>query len=337
MFHFSLTSAFVVLGIGFLFLGFGAEFLVKGAAALAKRLGVSTLLIGLTIIAMGTSLPEMVTAIIAALHGSPNIAVGSSVGSNIVNITLLLGITAVLMPLTVHPKMFKQDMPILVLVMVVVGMFLWDGYMSRADGVLLLMAAVAYVLMLVWQSRDKKTKKDKKLLTQEYEQEIDKKMSLKLAIFFLVLGLIILPISSEGVIQSSIFIAKYYHISDLVIGLTIVAFGTSLAEFATCLIAARRKEYDIVIGNIIGSNILNLLVVLALAAVITPFHVMAHAFSRDWSWMLFVTLAFYFITYGRKGSKNITRFKGAVLIMIYLVYLGYLYISESGIQLFHFH
>ncbi|MGD9152862.1 MAG: calcium/sodium antiporter [Gammaproteobacteria bacterium] len=315
-----LLTAFILLLAGFFLLAWAANSSVSGAATLAKKFGLSSRLIGLTIIALGTSIPEMVISVIAALHGNPNIAIGNVMGSNIANIGLVLGITALIVPLKVRSTTLRKEFPLLFISMLIVGAFMLSGKLGRGDGILLLIGATLVIFWLIQEGKRRKKFLRKDVLEAEYRKEIEAKVPLKKAILQIAFGLILLPISSNLIVKSSIHIAHHFNISDLIIGLTIVALGTSLPELATSLACARKKEYDIIIGNVIGSNIFNLLAVIGLPAIICQIHVAPHLFI-DFAMMFGITVLLFFFAFGHKDKKVLTKTKGSILLAAYITYL----------------
>jgi cation:H+ antiporter len=320
MIQLNLFTAFIVLLASFCLLAWAANNTVSGAATLAKKLGLSSRLIGLTIIALGTSIPEMIISAVAAIHGNPNIAIGNAIGSNIANVGMVLGITAIIVPLKVQSTTLRKELPLLFIAMLLIGSFLLSGKLSRGDGVLLLIGAVLVVLWLIQEGRKKKKFLKKDVLELEYRQEIEIKISNKKAVSQVIFGLILLPISSNLIVESAVHIAHYFNISNLIIGLTILALGTSLPELATSLACARKKEYDIIIGNVIGSNIFNLLAVIGLPALICQIHVPKHIIF-DFAMMFAITTLLFFFAFGRKNKKVLTKFKGSILLAVYVGYL----------------
>ena len=251
--------------VGFGLLVWGAERFVHGAAAIAKNFGVSSLIIGLTVVGIGTSAPEILISIVAASQGNPALAVGNALGSNITNIALVLGITAIVMPLTVKSETLRREYPIMFIIMLVALMLVIDNHLGQIDGLILISGLF---LMLFWMiQQGKKQKRDP--LGKEFEQEIPK-ISTKKALLWFFIGLALLIISSRGLVWGSVNIAKAAGISDLVIGLTIVAIGTSLPELAASIVSALKKEHDIAIGNIIGSNMFNMLAVFGIPGLMSP-------------------------------------------------------------------
>ena len=294
--------------------------LVTGAANIAKRFGLPSILIGLTIIAIGTSLPEILISITSALKGNPELAIGNAIGSNIVNIGLVLGITALIVPLQMRSPTLRRELPLLFLVMLLTATLMLNGTLSRLDGAILMAMAVAVILWLIQQGLKRKRTQDQ--LAAEFQKEIPRKINMILATIQIIGGLIILPISSKIIVDNSVGIAHYYNVSNLVIGLTIVAIGTGLPELATAISGALKKEYDIVIGNVIGSNIFNLLAVLAIPAMFKSIPIPAHVLYRDIALMFGITIALYIVSFGLKGSEKTTRFEGGILLGIYIAYLA---------------
>ncbi len=322
--QFGLSTAFVLLAAGFFLLAWSANCTISGAATLAKKFGLSSRLIGLTIIALGTSIPELIISVIAALHGNPNIAVGNAIGSNIANIGLVLGITALVVPLKVKSATLRRELPLLFVTMLLVSAFMINGRLSRIDGILLVIGAILVVFWLIQEGRRKKKFLKKDVLELEYRQEIKTEVPIKKAVLQIAFGLILLPISSTIIVKNSVYIAHYFNISNLVIGLTILALGTSLPELATSLACARKKEYDIIIGNVIGSNIFNLLAVIGLPAIICQIHISHHLLFIDFSVMFAISALLFFFAFGYKDKKVLTRTKGGILLATYIGYLIFL-------------
>jgi len=323
MANFSLTLASVLLFFGIILLSWGADILVTGAANIAKRFGLPSILIGLTIIAIGTSLPEIVISITAALKGNPELAIGNAIGSNIANIGLVLGVTALIVPLQMRSPTLRRELPLLFLVMLLTGTLMLNGILSRFDSAILLIIAIAVLFWLIQQGLKRKRTQDE--LAAEFQKEIPKKINMLLSVFQLIGGLIILPISSRVIVDNAVLIARYFNVSNLIIGLTIIAIGTSLPELATAIAGALKKEYDIVIGNVIGSNIFNLLVVLAIPAMFKSISIPIYVLYRDFSFMIGITIVLYIVSFGLKGSQKTTRFEGGLLLGIYVAYLVVLY------------
>jgi len=314
-----LSIAAIVIGLGLLV--WGAERFVHGASAIAKNFGVPPLIIGLTIVGIGTSAPEILISIIAAYQGNPALAVGNALGSNIANIALVLGITAIVLPLTVKSEVLRREYPIMFGVMLLALVLLLDNHLGRLDGVILISGLF---IMLYWMIRQGK-KQPSDPLEKEFEQEIPK-ISTPKALLWFTLGLVVLIISSRGLVWGSVNIAKAAGISDLVIGLTIVAIGTSLPELAASIISALKKEHDIAIGNIIGSNMFNILVVLGIPGLISPHIIDPAVLNRDFPLMIGLSVVLFLMAYGfKKKEGHINRLEGSLLLGGYTAYMVVLY------------
>ena len=321
---------------GFGLLIWSADLFVDGASATARNLGVSPLIIGLTIVGLGTSAPEMLVASIAAYGGNPGLAVGNAIGSNITNIALVLGATAVIVPLTVHSSILKREYPLLVAAtLLAVVLMATDNALSTLDG--LLMIALLFVLMawIVHQALKQKResaegKIDADPLSTEFDDEIPADMPMKKALWLLVAGMVVLLISSKLLVWGAINIATAFGVSDLIIGLTIVAIGTSLPELAASIASARKGEHDIALGNVIGSNMFNTLGVLGIAALIKPAELADGVLTRDLPLMVTLTVIMFIMAFGRRSSAGqITRTEGSVLLAIFFAYEIVLYFSAT--------
>lgn len=311
---------------GFVLLVWSADKFVEGAASTAKHLGMPTLLIGILIVGFGTSAPEMVVSAIAAYEGNPSLALGNAIGSNIVNIALILGVTAIVAPIAVHSKIVKKELPLLILIVLFTGYLLLDGSLSLLEGILLLIGFFSLIGWSIYAAI--KGKGD--ILEDEMESELQEHpMSLKQGIVWLIVGLVLLIVSSRILVWGAVGVAHEFGVSDLIIGLTIVALGTSLPELAASVIAARKGEHDIAIGNVVGSNMFNLLAVIGIATVIHPMNTIAsEVLYRDWIIMFALTIALLVMAYGFKGKEGrINKVEGTVLILCYIAYNTYLGMS----------
>ncbi|MDP9499392.1 calcium/sodium antiporter [Bisgaard Taxon 45] len=316
-----LVEASLAIVVGLIILVWSADRFVDGAAALARYLGMSPLLIGILIIGFGTSMPEMVVSALSALNGSPGIALGNAYGSNITNIALILGLTALIKPLTVHGSVIKKELPILLIVTLLSAYFLFDMRIARLEAIALLALFIGYVAWTIWSS-----KKQRVTIQANYEEDnSEQHLSFKSALFWLIIGLALLMLSSQLLIWGAVKIAHYLGVSDLVIGLTVVAIGTSLPEVAASIAAARKGEVDLAVGNIIGSNLYNTLAVVGLAGVIMPIQAENAVLSRDMLVMLSLTLALFvlgFIAYKKRGQ--IGRLSGFLFLSSYIGYTAFL-------------
>jgi len=315
--------------IGFVLLVWSADRFVEGAASTAKHLGMPTLLIGILIVGFGTSAPEMVVSAIAAMEGNPALALGNALGSNIVNIALILGITAIVTPIAVHSKIVKKELPLLILIVLVTGYLLFDDALTLTEGIILLSAFFALIGWSIFAA----IKGRGDTLEDEFENELQEhSMSLKQGIIWLTIGIVLLIISSRILVWGAVGIAHEFGVSDLIIGLTIVALGTSLPELAASVVAAKKGEHDIAIGNVVGSNMFNLLAVIGIATVINPMNNIApEVLQRDWIVMLALTITLLIMAYGFKGKDGkINRVEGAILLLCYVAYNAYLCTSLSS-------
>lgn len=317
-----MVLSFIVLILGFAALVWSADRFVFGAAALARNFGVPTLIVGLTIVAMGSSAPEMMVAAQAALVDKTDTAVGNAVGSNIANILLVLGITALLRPLSVSSGILKREMPLLVIVSLGAWLIISDNYFSAIEGTLLLVGFVLFLLALIIITKQTGNQDDP--LVSEACDEVPDNVSTKKAILWLVIGMVLLPISSHYLIGSAVDIAKFFGMSDLLIGLTIIAIGTSLPELAACIAGVLKKEDDLALGNIIGSNIFNILAVLSIAGILNPATLDANIAQRDIFVMLAATLALIIMSLSLTGTRRINRLEGGLLLAAFIGYMYYI-------------
>mgnify|MGYP003451395509 FL=1 len=317
---------YIFLIIGFILLIKGADFFVEGTASIARKFNVPSMIIGLTIVAFGTSAPEMVVSAIAAYEGNPGLALGNAIGSNIVNIALILGITAIVAPIAVNSKIVKKEIPLLLLIVLFTGYLLLDNTLTLFEGVILLAGFFALVLWSVFAAFRSRGDSFEDQMDIELNEDI---MSLKVGIMWLVFGLILLIASSRLLVWGAVGVANSFGVSDLIIGLTIVALGTSLPELAASVMAARKGEHDIAIGNVVGSNMFNLLAVIGIAVIIAPMNsIPLEVLQRDWTIMLLLTIALFVMAYGFKGRNGrINRVEGTILILCYVAYNTYLGMS----------
>lgn len=315
-----LLPIFAIIG-GLLLLIWSADRFVDGAAATARHFGMPQLLIGIVIIGFGTSAPEMIVSALSALNGNPGIALGNAYGSNITNIGLILGLTALVLPLAVNSQVLKQELPVLIFVTALSAFLIMDGDVLRLDAWILLGIFFIYMGWTIWtglSNRDDSLVHDVKEELQEQEY-----MSLAKALMWVVIGLALLMGSSQLLVWGAVEIARYFGVSDLVVGLTIVAVGTSLPELASSIAAARKNEVDLAVGNIIGSNLFNTLAVVGLAGAIAPMQIEQEVFTRDMPVMSVLTVLLLVFGFGKKGQIN--RVKGLILLLAYIGYNFYLF------------
>lgn len=323
-----MTLAVLAILGGFILLVWSADRFVEGAAATAKYAGMPSLLIGMVIVGFGTSAPEMVVSAMAAIDGNPDLALGNALGSNIVNTGLILGLTAIITPILVQSKIVKKEIPLLLLIGLALGYFLWDGVLTRFESVLLLLG---FFLLIGWSIFSAMRGKGDTLEREMDNELVEHAMPIKKAVFWLVLGLVLLIVSSRVLVWGAVSIAEALGVSDLIIGLTIVALGTSLPELAASIIAVKKGEHDIAIGNVVGSNMFNLLAVVGIAGVISPMtSLSADVLSRDWLVMMAMTLALLFMAYGFRRAGRINRFEGAGLLVAFCAYNTWLIFSVIG-------
>jgi len=317
-----MLAAIAAVVFGLALLVWSADRFVDGAAATARHLGMPALLIGMVVVGFGTSAPEMVVSTLASLQGNPGIALGNAYGSNIANIALILGLTALVSPIVVHSQILRKELPVLTAVSVLAAAQLWDGHLSRLDAIVLLGVFAGLMGWSIFQGMRERSD----TLGVEMEQElVAHPMPLPRALVWLVVGLLLLIVSSRILVWGAVSIAQALGVSDLVIGLTIVAIGTSLPELASSLIAVRKGEHDLALGNVIGSNLFNTLAVVGIAGTIHPLDVPPELLTRDMAVMGALTVSLFIIGYGFRGRKGrINRIEGAVLLTVFLGYTGYL-------------
>jgi len=310
----------VVLGLALLV--WGAERFVLGASALARNFGVPPLLIGLTIVGIGTSAPEMFVSATAAWQGNPGVAIGNAIGSNIANVGLVIGVTALIVPLSVRSRTLKREFLLMFAVLLLAGALLLDERLDRTDGIVLVLGFVALLGVMCAIAANGRRQDP---LGVEFAQEIPDSLHTAFALTWLVVGLLILLLSSRIIVWGAIELAREFGVSDLVIGLTVVAVGTSLPELAASVMSVVKREPDIAIGNVIGSNMFNMLPVLALPALIAPGAIPAVALQRDYAVMLVLSVTLFFVAYGVRGPGRINRYEGGVLLLVFVSYQYWLY------------
>nr|MDP0502127.1 calcium/sodium antiporter [Verrucomicrobiota bacterium JB025] len=317
---------FLVLGL--VLLVAGAEYLVRGAANLAVTFGVSALVVGLTVVAFGTSAPELAVSVVSAYKGESDMAIGNVVGSNVFNILVILGLSAVIVPLSVNAQLVRFDVPVMIVISFLLLPLGWNGLIDRTDGVLLAGGAVVYTVYLIYQSRKEKDEGVK----AEYEEEFGAQKgggSVLKNLGLVVIGMVGLVLGSKWLVSSSIEIAKVFGVSEMVIGLTIVAVGTSLPEVATSVVAAVRGERDIAVGNAVGSNIFNLLCVLGFGSIVAPdgLEVSQDALRFDIPVMIGVAVACLPVFF---SGFRVRRWEGLVFLAMYGLYMAHVVLKASG-------
>ena len=323
-------QTFIVLIVGLAFLTLGAEWLVRGASSVATRFGIAPIVIGLTVVAFGTSAPEFAVSVQGALTGNSDVAIGNVVGSNTFNILFVLGLSAVIGSLTIEQRIIKRDIPILLAISVVIYGLVWNELVGRIEGVVLFIGIVVYTLWLLRGAR----KAESARVTSEYEEAVQQvegetvTRPLYFQIGLVVVGLALLIQGSRFLVSSATTIAEALGVSDLVIGLTVVAVGTSLPELATSVMAAIRGQRDIAVGNVVGSNIFNLLAVLGASAAVSSsgISVNRELIRLDYPVMLAATLVLIPICWNGFAIK---RWEGALLTAFYIAYVAYL-VMDAG-------
>lgn len=316
----------VLLIIGLALLVWSSDVFIEGAASTALRYKVSPLIIGVVIIGFGTSSPEMIVAVMASLEGNPGLAIGNAVGSNITNIGLVLGVTALLAPIIVKSSVLKRELPVLLVVTALGIALLLDHKLGVWDGVILLTTLVG---VLVWMLKTNKNIATGDALAEDVNRELSEipKLSKAKSFLFLFGGLILLMIAARMMVWGAVEIAEFFEVPDLIIGLTIIAIGTSLPELAAAITAALKNEVDMMIGNILGSNLFNLLGVLAVPAILAPSLIDTAVLQRDYPIMLAFTVAMLLVALPRKGNAAISRVEGFLLLTLFVGYLTLLYFN----------
>lgn len=318
-----MTLLFFALGL--VFLVAGAEFLVKGASRLASALGVSALVIGLTVVAFGTSSPELAVSIKAALSGQADIALGNVIGSNVFNVLFILGISAVIVPLIVSRQLIRIEVPLMIALSFLVLLFALDGRLGRLDGLILVAGLMLYIGFAIYQSRKENLQADD--IEDEEEDASARSGSLK-NLFLVAVGLTLLVTGSRWLVDGAVTFASYLGVSELIIGLTIVAVGTSLPEVVTSIVAAMRGERDIAVGNVVGSNIFNIMGVLGFASLVAPTGMAVTSSSIGFDIPIMIAVAFVCLPIFFTGGV-ISRPEGALLLGFYVAYTLYLILSAT--------
>ena len=307
--------------IGFILLVWSADKFVDGASATAQYFGMPKLLIGMLVIGFGTSAPEIVVSVTSAAQGNPGIALGNAYGSNIANIALILGLTAIISPVLVTPSILKKELPLLLGVTIISAILLFDHDVSRLDGIILLTIFTLVIAISIWHGLKVKN-------ALSVEENSNSSIMIGKAIGLVFFGLVILVLSSQLLVWGAVTIANHFGVSQLIIGLTIVAVGTSLPELASSIAAARKNQHDLAMGNIIGSNLVNTLAVVGLAAVTHPLQAENEIMTRDIPAMLLFTTILFVFGYRYKAETGyIKRWAGTILLLGYLAYSGYIFLN----------
>ena len=325
-----MLTPIIALIAGLMLLVWSADRFVEGSSATARHFGMPPLLIGMVIVGFGTSAPEMVVSALASIEGNAGIALGNAYGSNIANIALILGIAAIINPIMVHSTVLRKELPILTLVTILTVLLVADLDLSRLNAVILLLVFGVLMAWTIYQG----LKRETDTLAREVESGApEKAMPLKRSVFWLVVGLLLLIASSRTLVWGAVEIAQIFGVSDMIIGLTIVAVGTSLPELASSVIAARKGEHDIALGNVLGSNLFNTLAVVGIAGTIHPIAVEPETLSRDMVVMGALTVSLFLIGYGFRGRQGrVNRIEGAALLLVYLGYTTWLISAVLKVQ-----
>ncbi len=317
--------------IGLIILTWSADRFITGASGVAQSFSISPMIIGLTIVAFGTSAPEMLVSAIASFQGNEGIGVGNAIGSNVTNIALVLGVAALILPLKVHSQTLNRELPLLVFVMFVALALLWDETFTRIDGFILL---IGLIVLVLWTIHLARIAPEGDSLQDEFLNEMPNISSRKTIWWLLISGLVLLLISSQMLVWGAVGIAKILGVSDLVIGLTIVAIGTSLPELAATIAAIKKGEHDMAISGIVGSNLFNILGVLGLAGAISPGPLDPDVLNRDFPFMIALTIALFLLARGlrRSGHGIIQRWAGGVLLFTFVAYQSWIMFSHPSLN-----
>jgi cation:H+ antiporter len=314
-----LPSLAILLGLVLLI--WSADRFVDGASAVAQHFSMPPLLVGMLIVGFGTSAPELVVSVFAALDGSPALALGNAWGSNILNTSLILGVAAIILPIAVRSGILRKELPILMGATALTALLVWDGGLSRWDAWLLL---TVFGVLIVWSIAAARGQGRDTLAVGMASGLSHSAMAPSRALTWLALGLLVLVVSSRLLVWGAVAIAQTLGVSDAVIGLTVVAIGTSLPELASCIAAARKGEDDIALGNVLGSSLFNTLAVVGLAAAIAPMDIETALLTRDLPVMAGLTVLLFAMGWGFRGHGRINRLEGSLLVLAYFTYTAWL-------------
>ena len=316
----------IAIVVGLVILTWSAGRFVDGASGLARHFGVSPLIVGLTIVAFGTSAPEMLVSATAAWQGNSGLAIGNAVGSNIVNMTLVLGVAALIVPLKINSQTLNREFPLTLVVMLFALALIWNGVLSRIDGLLL---AAAMVAVVFWTLHLARVAPSDDPLATDFADEMPETVAASRTWWLVLSGLILLLVSSRLLVWGAVGTAQHFGVSDLVIGLTIVAVGTSLPELAASVTAARKGEHDIAVGNVVGSSLFNILAVLGISGIVGPGPFDTVVLTRDYPLMVGLAIALYLLARGirKSGHGTIQRWAGGLLLAVFVVYQGWLFLA----------
>nr|WP_290665701.1 calcium/sodium antiporter [Ardenticatena sp.] len=318
----------ILVVVGLIGLFFGADWLVKGAARLAQSFGVSPLVIGLTVVAFGTSTPELLVSLTAALRGSSDISIGNVVGSNIANIGLILGLTGLIFPIVVHSRIVRRELPLMIGISLALVVVMWDGSIGRLDGALMVLGLIAFNVGAYWEAERSNGLAAEFAEFEEVEDIIEpgSQINRLQEVGRLGAGLVVLMVGAQLTVDNAVAIARAIGVSELVIGVTLVAFGTSLPELATSLVAAFRRESDISVGNIIGSNIYNILAILGITALVRPISISQNVLTIQIPVMLAFAIGLWPLVY----HEHIDRKRAALMFISYALYIVALFVYRPA-------
>ncbi|KUJ75070.1 calcium:proton antiporter [Thiomicrospira sp. XS5] len=321
----SLILPSIVLLIGLVLLVWSSDIFIDGAASTAVHMNISPLIIGVVVLGFGTSAPEILVAILASVDNSPSLAIGNVVGSNIANIGLVLGVTAMVSPIVIKSSLLKREFPMLLAISLIGILLMLDKDLDITDGFILL---TLLLIVMTWMIRANKNVSPSDPLAQETIEELEDmpKLSSGKSWFYLLAGLVVLMISAKMMVWGAVEVAMFFKVPEMVIGLTIVAIGTSLPELAAAITAARKGEADLMIGNILGSNLFNLLAVMSMPALLAPSVIENTTLLLDYPIMLALTLAMLLVALPRKGKAVITKVEGFILLASFIAYMVFLYV-----------
>ncbi len=322
-----MTLAFLAIAFSLVILIWSAFRFVEGSSVIARKLGVPPLLIGIVVVGFGTSSPEMAVAVLASLDDNPNLALGSAYGSNIASIALVLGLAALFGSVYIHSQALRKELPILIAVTAMATWQLWDGKITRVEALLLLGVFAGLMGWAIWEALQKKAD----ALGSEMQHEMQSHaVSTRQAFFRLISGMGLLVASSYVLVWGAVEIAHNLGVSDLIVGLTIVAVGTSLPELMASFVAARKGEHDIAVGNVLGSNLFNTLAVVGIAGAIHPITVEPEVLTRDMAVMASLTVLLYVVGFGFRRPGRINQYEGLFLLFCYFAYISYLVNTAGG-------
>jgi cation:H+ antiporter len=317
--------AIIAILLGLPLLIWSAERFIHGASFTASYYGIPPLFIGMFIIGFGTSAPEIIVSIFAALQGNGGLALGNAFGSNITNITLVLGVTAILSPIAIKSEIVRKELPILLAITFFAVWLLVDLELSHDDAFALIGIFILLIAWTIWQT----IKKPEDKLAGEVAVELEtSKESIKPYLLWLLVGLVVLIVSSRVLVWGAVEVATYFGVSEVIIGLTIIGIGTSLPELISSIIAVRKNEHELAVGNVVGSNLFNTLAVVGIAGLIQPISIDSSFLYRDGLLMLGLTLVLLIFCLGIRGPGKITRWEGFALLLCFLTYNGYLILTQ---------